>query len=322
MAADGYVTVHDAGLGPVEMSILEELEAEGRLPIRVYAMISLGYEKLVREWIEKGPDQDSDSMLVTRAVKAYYDGALGSRGAWLLDDYTDKAGHRGVGGENYGFNEELNAQAMKGGFQVGMHAIGDAGNRAALDVFERVFKEDPSTAGNRHRIEHAQVLHPDDIPRFGQLGIIASMEPAHAMEDKTWAGDRLGPERILGAYAWRSLRETNAALTFNSDNPGSDHSIFYGLHSAITRQDRQQEPEGGWYVEQAMNADEAVRAYTTWSAYASFRENETGIIAAGRWADLTVMDIDPFVLSEDSPGDILNGRILMTIVDGKVVYER
>ncbi|MEE8345230.1 MAG: amidohydrolase, partial [Woeseiaceae bacterium] len=284
MAADGYVTVHDAGLGPLEMSILEELEAEGRLPIRVYAMISLGYEKFIREWIEKGPDQDSDSMLVTRAVKAYYDGALGSRGALLLDDYTDKVGHRGIGGESYGFNEDLNTQAMKGGFQVGMHAIGDAGNRAALDVFESVFKEDPSTAGNRHRIEHAQVLHPDDIPRFGQLGIIASMEPAHAMEDKTWAEDRLGPERILGAYAWRSLRKTNAALTFNSDNPGSDHSIFYGLHSAITRQDKQQEPEGGWYAEQAMNADEAVRAYTTWSAYASFRENETGIIAAGRWA--------------------------------------
>ncbi len=322
MAADGYVTVHDAGLGPLEMSILEELEAEGRLPIRVYAMISLGYENFIREWLEKGPDQDSDSMLVTRAVKAYYDGALGSRGAWLLDDYSDKAGHRGVGGENYGFNEDLNAQAMKAGFQVGIHAIGDAGNRAALDVFERVFKEDPSTAGNRHRIEHAQVLHPDDIPRFGQLGIIASMEPPHAMEDKSWAEDRLGPERILGAYAWRSLRETNAVLIFNSDNPGSDHSIFYGLHSAITRQDKQQEPEGGWYAEQAMNADEAVRAYTKWSAYASFREDETGIIEAGRWADLTVMDIDPFVLSEDSPGDILHGRILMTIVDGKVVYER
>jgi len=191
-----------------------------------------------------------------------------------------------------------------------------------LDVFERVFKEDPSTAGNRHRIEHAQVLHPDDIPRFGELGIIASMEPPHAMEDKSWAEDRLGPERILGAYAWRSLRETNAVLIFNSDNPGSDHSIFYGLHSAITRQDKQQEPEGGWYAEQAMNADEAVRAYTKWSAYASFREDETGVIEAGRWADLTVMDIDPFVLSEDSPGDILHGRILMTIVDGKVVYER
>jgi hypothetical protein len=322
MAADGYVTVHDAGLGPLEMSILEELEADGRLPIRVYAMISIGYEAYLREWIEKGPDKDADSMLVTRSVKAYYDAALGSRGARLLEDYSDKPGHRGLSGEDYGFNEELNADAMKAGFQIGIHAIGDAGNREALDIFERVFKEDPSTARNRHRIEHAQVVHPDDIPRFGQLGIIASMEPPHAMEDKTWAEDRLGPERILGAYAWRSLRETNAALTFNSDNPGSDHNIFYGLHSAITRQDKNQEPEGGWYVEQAMNADEAVRGYTSWSAYASFREDETGIIEKGRWADLTVMDADPFLLSEEHAGDILNGRILMTIVNGQVVYER
>ena len=322
MATDGYVTVHDAGLDSLQMSILEELEADGRLPIRVYAMISLRDEELMHRWIEKGPDQDSDSMLVTRAVKAYYDGALGSRGARLLYDYSDKEGHRGVSGDDYGFNEELNAQAMKKGFQIGIHAIGDAGNREALNIFESVFKEDSSTARNRHRIEHAQVMHPDDLPRLGQLGIIASMEPPHAMEDKTWAEDRLGAERILGAYAWRSLRETNAALTFNSDNPGSDHNIFYGLHSAITRRDKNQEPEGGWYVEQAMNADEAVRGYTSWSAYASFREDETGIIKKGRWADLTVMDADPFLLSEEHAGDILNGRILMTIVDGNVVYER
>jgi predicted amidohydrolase YtcJ len=322
MAADGYATVHDAGLDSLQMSILEELEADGRLPIRVYAMISLRDEDLMHRWIEKGPDQDSDSMLVTRAVKAYYDGALGSRGARLLYAYSDREGHRGVSGNDYGFNEELNAQAMKKGFQIGIHAIGDAGNREALNILERVFEEDPSTARNRHRIEHAQVVHPDDIPRFGQLGIIASMEPPHAMEDKTWAEDRLGSERILGAYAWRSLRETNAALTFNSDNPGSDHNIFYGLHSAITRQDKNQEPEGGWYVEQAMNADEAVRGYTSWSAYASFREDETGIIEKGRWADLTVMDADPFLLSEEHAGDILNGRILMTIVNGNIVYER
>ncbi len=322
MAADGYVTVHDAGLDSLQMSILEELEADGRLPIRVYAMISLRDEDLMHRWIEKGPDQDSDSMLVTRTVKAYYDGALGSRGARLLYDYSDKEGHRGVSGDDYGFNEELNAQAMKKGFQIGIHAIGDAGNREALNILESVFREDSSTAKNRHRIEHAQVMHPADLPRLGQLGIIASMEPPHAMEDKTWAEDRLGSERILGAYAWRSLRETNAALTFNSDNPGSDHNIFYGLHSAITRQDKNQEPEGGWYVEQAMNADEAVRGYTSWSAYASFREDETGIIKKGRWADLTVMDADPFLLSEEHAGDILNGRILMTIVDGNVVYER
>ena len=322
MAEDGYVAVHDAGLDARRMSVLEQLEEEGRLPIRVYAMLSLRDEPLIRQWIEKGPDTDNDSMLVTRTVKAYYDGALGSRGARLLYDYEDKPGHRGVSGDGYGFDQALNAEAMKAGFQVAIHAIGDAGNREALDILEAVFEEDPSTRDNRHRIEHAQVMHPDDIPRLGQLGIIASMEPPHAMEDKTWAEDRLGPERILGAYAWRSLRETGADLTFNSDNPGSDHSIFYGLHSAITRQDKDLEPEGGWYAEQALTSDESVRAYTNWSAYASFREDDTGIIEAGRWADLTVMDIDPFVLADESPSDILNGRILMTIVDGEIVYER
>ena len=322
MAEDGYVAVHDAGLNSQMMSILEELEAQERLPIRVYAMLSLRDEDLIREWLEKGPDSDNDSMLVTRTVKAYYDGALGSRGARLLYDYEDMPGHRGVSGDGYGFNEELNAEVMKAGFQVAVHAIGDAGNREALDILEGVFKEDPSTARNRHRIEHAQVIHPDDIPRLGQLGIIASMEPPHAMEDKTWAEDRLGPERILGAYAWRSLRNTNAGLTFNSDNPGSDHSIFYGLHSAITRQDKNREPEGGWYAHEAMTSDEAIRGYTSWSAYASFREDDTGIIESGRWADLTVLDIDPFVLADESPGDILNGRVLMTIVNGNVVYEQ
>ncbi len=322
MAADGYTAVHDAGLGALEMSILEELEARNELPIRVYAMLSLRDEDLIRKWIEKGPDTDADSMLVTRTVKAYYDGALGSRGARLLYDYADKPGHRGISGDGYGFNEELNAEAMKAGFQIAIHAIGDAGNREAIDILEAVFKEDPATAGNRHRIEHAQVMSPDDIPRLGQLGIIASMEPPHAMEDKTWAEDRLGSERILGAYAWRSLRESGARLTFNSDNPGSDHDIFYGLHSAITRQDKNQEPEGGWYAEQRVSADEAVRAYSTWSAFASFREDSTGVIAAGRWADLTVMDIDPFVLAEATPGRILTGQIIMTIVNGKIVYER
>jgi predicted amidohydrolase YtcJ len=322
MAADGYTAVHDAGLDSQQMSVLEELEAQEQLPIRVYAMLSLRDEELIRRWIGKGPDTDTDSMLVTRTVKAYYDGALGSRGARLLYDYADKPGHRGVSGDEYGFNEALNAEAMKAGFQIAIHAIGDAGNREAIDILEAVFAEDPATAANRHRIEHAQVISPDDIPRLGQLGIIASMEPPHAMEDKAWAEQRLGPERILGAYAWRSLRKSGARLTFNSDNPGSDHNIFYGLHSAITRQDKSGEPEGGWYPDQRVTAEEAVRAYTTWSAYASFREGDTGVIEPGRWADLTIMDIDPFVVSDQRPGRILGGQILMTIVDGKVVYER
>jgi hypothetical protein len=322
MAEDGYVAVHEAGVDSDQMRALEALEADGRLPIRVYAMLSLRDEPLIRKWIDKGPDTDNDSMLVTRAVKAYYDGALGSRGARLLYDYSDRPGDRGVSGGDYGFDQDLNKAAMEAGFQVAIHAIGDAGNREALDILEDVFDEIPATRANRHRIEHAQVVHPDDIPRFAELGVIASMEPPHAMEDKSWAEERLGPERIRGAYAWRSLRASGADLTFNSDNPGSDHNIFYGLHSAITRQDKTGQPEGGWYPEQKMSAEEALRGYTDWSAYASFRENETGIIEPGRWADITVMDIDPFVLADESPGDILNGRILMTIVNGQVVYER
>lgn len=319
MAKDGYVTVHEAGVKADAMQALEELEQEGRLPIRVYAMLSLRDEDLIHDWIKRGPDSDNDSMLVTRSVKAYYDGALGSRGARLIEDYADKPGHRGISGDGYGFNQKLNADIMQAGFQVGIHAIGDAGNRESLDILESVFKTNPSTQANRHRIEHAQIIHTDDIPRLGKLGIIASMEPPHAMEDKTWAEERLGKDRMSGAYAWRSLRQANTNLTFNADNPGSDHNIFYGLHSAITRQDKKQQPDGGWYPEQKMTSEEAIRAYTHWSAYAAFRENQTGIIAKGRWADLTVMDIDPFALADENPGAILDGKILMTIVNGEVL---
>ena len=322
MAEDGYVAVHDAGLNSSEMEVLTQLEDEGALPIRVYAMLSLRDEALIRDWIRRGPDEDADSMLVTRSVKAYYDGALGSRGARLLYDYSDMPGHRGISGDDYGFNEELMADALRAGFQIAIHAIGDAGNREALDILERIVNETPAARSLRHRIEHAQVLHPDDLPRIGELGFIASMEPPHAMEDKAWAEERLGSERILGAYAWRSLREADAALTFNSDNPGSDHNIFYGLHSAVARQDKNLEPEGGWYPHEAVNAEEAVRGYTHWSAYASFREDQTGIIDEGRWADLTIMDIDPFVTADQDSGKLLDGRILMTIVNGNVVYER
>ena len=180
----------------------------------------------------------------------------------------------------------------------------------------------PLTKANRHRIEHAQVISPADMPRFAQLGVIASMEPPHAVEDKGWAEDRLGPQRILGAYAWRTLRLNGARLTFNADTPGSDQSIFYGLHAAITRRDKALQPVGGWYPAQRLTIEEAIRAYTVWSAYAAFREGETGIIAPGRWADLTVMDIDPFALAATAPEKILGGRIMLTMVGGRIVYER
>ena len=187
-------------------------------------------------------------------------------------------------------------------------------------TFESVLRAQPEARALRHRIEHAQVLHPDDVPRFARLGVIASMEPPHCVEDKAWAEARLGPERVKGTYAWRTLRLAGARLALNSDLTGSDHDIFYGLHSAITRRDKQLQPPGGWYPEQRMTPEEAVRGYTTWNAYAASWEKESGVLAAGRWADVTVMDIDPLVVGATDPGQLLRGSILATIVAGKVAY--
>ncbi len=322
MAASGYVAVHEAGADSELMRALENLEREGRLPLRVYAMLEGRDEPLLRRWLERGPDPDAAGMLITRSVKAFYDGALGSRGAKLLSEYSDMPGHRGVGGAEYGFSAELIEAMMRAGFQVAIHAIGDAANRESLDFIVSVYQADPEVRNNRHRIEHAQVVHPEDFTRFAALELIASMEPPHAVEDKAWAEDRLGPERVKGAYAWRTMRLNGVPLTFNSDLPGSDHDIFYGLHSAITRRDKDLQPEGGWYPEQAVTPEEAVRAYTVWAARAAFLEDETGMLEAGRWADITVMDIDPLVVGSTDPGRLLSGAVVATIVGGRVLHSR
>jgi predicted amidohydrolase YtcJ len=320
MAISGYVAIHEAGAGAELMEAFENLEAMELLPIRVYAMLAGRDEPLLRQWLERGPDHDSEGMLITRSVKAFYDGALGSRGAEMLEDYSDMPGHRGVGGERYGFNEELFAEMMGAGFQICIHAIGDAGNRASLDFIESVYETHPEARDYRHRIEHAQIVHPDDFARFASLDLIASMEPPHAVEDKTWAEDRVGPQRIKGAYAWRTMRQTGVPLTFNSDLPGSDHDIFYGLHSAITRRDRELHPEGGWYPQETVTVEEALRAYTVWAAASAFLENETGVLEPGKWADVTVIDIDPLVVGSTRPGELLGGSVEMTIVNGRIVY--
>jgi predicted amidohydrolase YtcJ len=320
MAHDGYVAVHEAGADRRLMKAFASLEAQGRLPVRVYAMLSLRDADLCREWLRRGPDRENGRMLTTRSVKAFYDGALGSRGARLLEDYSDRPGYRGVSGTQYGFDRALMAEMIKAGFQAAIHAIGDAGNRETLDFIESVENAQPESRALRHRIEHAQVLHPDDVPRFARLGVIASMEPAHCVEDKAWAEARLGPVRVKGAYAWRTLRKAGARLAFNSDLTGSDHDIFYGLHAAITRRDKKLEPVGGWHPEERMTPEEAVRGYTIWNAYAAGWEKESGVIAPGRWADLTVVDVDPLVAGAADPAGLLHGSILATIVGGRPVY--
>ncbi|MGH9834393.1 MAG: amidohydrolase [Blastocatellia bacterium] len=320
MARDGYVAVHEAGADSRLMRAFESLAAEGKLPIRVYAMLSARDAELCRAWLKKGAKLDGT--LTVRSVKAFYDGALGSRGARLLADYSDKPGHRGLSGENYGFDRALMAEMMKAGFQAAIHAIGDAGNRETLEFIESVVAQKPEVKSNRNRIEHAQVVHPDDFPRFAQSEIIASMQPPHCAEDKAWAEDRLGPERVKGAYAWRRLRRNGSRLIFNSDLIGSDHNVFYGLHAAITRRDKQLQPPDGWYAKQRVTPEEAVRAYTTWAAYAAFWEQETGVIAAGRWADITVMNSDPLNTGASDPAKLLQGRIALTMVGGKIVFEQ
>ena len=319
MARDGYVAVHQAGADSRIMHAFERLEADGRLPVRVYAMLSLRDEALCREWIERGP-YTSSTMLTARSVKAYYDAALGSRGARMLEDYSDRPGHRGVSGTNYGFDFELAAEMMQAGFQIGVHAIGDAGNRETLDFLESVIAGNPEIMAQRHRIEHAQVVHPDDIGRFAPAGIIAAMQPPHCVEDMSWAEDRVGPERGKGAYAWRTLRKAGVHLTFSADLAGSDHDVFYGLHSAVTRRDKNFHPPGGWYPEESMSPEEAVRGYTNWSAYAAGWEDRTGVLQPGKWADITVVNIDPLVVGETDPGRLLDGRVLATIVGGSLVY--
>ena len=320
MARSGYAAVHEAGVDSQHLAAYQALQDEGKLPIRVYVMLSARDESLIREWTTRGPWRSDDNMLFVQSVKAYYDGALGSRGARLLEPYSDQPGHFGVSGDGYGFDQDLVADIMQAGFQVGIHAIGDAGNRETLDFFEKALSRHPKLQQNRHRIEHAQVVHPADFSRFRQMEIIASMEPPHAVEDKSWAEERLGPQRIKGAYAWRTFREAGVPLIFNSDLSGSDHNIFYGLHSAITRRDKNLQPPAGWYTEQTMTPEEAVRGYSSWAAYASFLENETGTIEIGKWADLTVLDLDPHETGVHAPDDLLNGNAILTIVSGKIVY--
>ena len=320
MAKGGFVAVHEAGAESLHIDALQLLQSNDDLPIRMYAMLSARDPALAQQWLQQGPLTDPKGFLDIRSVKAYYDGALGSRGARLLEDYSDQPGHRGISGDGYGFDSDIVDQLISAGFQVGIHAIGDAGNREVIEYFEAAQSLPGAGKALRHRVEHAQVLHPDDFSRFKQLGLIASMEPPHAVEDKTWAEQRLGTERIKGAYAWRTFRSLNIPLTFNSDLPGSDHNIFYGLHAAITRRDKQLNPEGGWHPEQVVSIEEAIRAYTNWAAHAAFREPQTGVLKKGYWADLTVMNIDPFQLAASAPGQILNGEIVLTMVNGKVVY--
>lgn len=315
----GFTTTHHAGVAENHMEVYEDLLKKNKLPMRVHAFIAARMYNinLVNKWLEKGPTTDDNSFLQVRNFKAYYDGSLGSRGAKFLEDYSDKKGHTGVGGKAYGFHEEIIIKGLDAGFQLAIHAIGDKANRDVLDLYENYFKTNPKSKELRHRIEHVQIVHPDDFSRFSKLNVIASVEPAHAVEDMPWAINRVGEKRAKGAYAWRTLRNNNTTIIFNSDFTGSDPSFFYGVHSAITKKKRTEEKQ--WFPEQAFTKEESLRAYTIWAAYAAKQEKLTGTIEVGKWADLTFMDVD---LLNATPKEILQGTVLKTMVNGSVMFEK
>ena len=315
---NGLTSVHEAKVTPLMVQAFHALVREGQMPVRVYAMLDGADKNLVDEWLKRGPEIDPHHQLTIRSFKLFADGALGSRGAALLEPYSDAPQTKGVMTSPEADVYGLTRRALQARFQVCTHAIGDAANRSVLNAYEQAEKEVPDAHDPRLRIEHAQVLSPEDIPRFAKLGVIASMQPTHATSDMPWAEKRVGPERIKGAYAWRSVKDSGAHLPLSSDFPGETLNPFYGIYAAITRQDPQGNPPGGWHPEQKLTLEEALRGYTTEAAYAEFEETNKGAIEKGKLADLTVISQD---ITKVPPSEILSIRALKTFVGGKVVYD-
>jgi hypothetical protein len=314
----GITGIHDAGIDTLEIRVYQELIAEGALTLRVYAMLDGEKPDLLAHWFARGPLEDPAHYLTIRAVKLYADGALGSRGAALLEPYTDAPGETGLLLRTPEELYEVARGALAHGFQVCTHAIGDRGVRVALDTYERVLKEFP--AGDRRlRVEHAQVVSKDDIPRFAALGVIPAMQPVHATSDMYWAEDRLGPDRIRGAYAWRSFLDQGTRVPCGSDFPVERPNPFCGIYAAVTRQDLEGNPPGGWHPEQRMTIEEAVRGFTVDAAYAEFAETAKGSLQPGMLADMIVLDRDIFTIrAREIPGT----QVLCTIVGGRIVYKK
>jgi predicted amidohydrolase YtcJ len=254
-----------------------------------------------------------------RAIKLFIDGAMGSRGGLLFEPYSDDPGNRGLLLIEPEVLRRTTETALRHGWQVATHAIGDRGNALVLDAYADARKAVPEARDPRLRIEHAQVVRKADVARFAALGLIASMQPSHAIDDMRWADARLGPGRVEGAYAWRWFLDAGVPLAFGSDAPVEVVSPFYGLYAAVTRQDDRGSPAGGWHPDQKLTLDETLRAHTAGAAYAAFDDDRLGVLKTGMRADVTVVDRDLFRVD---PRDLLNTEVVMTIVEGAVEYER
>jgi predicted amidohydrolase YtcJ len=319
----GLTGIHDPGEDAETIGIYEELAKAGNYNLRNYVMLSDPGEPgsaatLRNPYIQRGPQSALyDGHLWIRAIKLYADGALGSRGAALLAPYSDDPGNSGLLVSRPEHISAWAETALRLGFQVNVHAIGDRGNRIVLDAFDSALKKIPK-ADHRFRIEHAQVLSPEDIPRFAKLGVIPSMQATHQTSDMRWAEARVGPQRIRGAYAWRSLLNTGVVIPNGTDFPVEEVNPLLTFHAAVTRQDPTNWPTGGWYPEQKMTREEALQSMTIWPAYAGFQESILGSLTPGKYADFVVLDRDIMHVRD---AEILGTRVISTWIGGKRVYE-
>jgi predicted amidohydrolase YtcJ len=313
----GLTGVHDPGVDRKVIGLYQKKIAQESFPLRVYAMADGMNETL--DWLcREGPVNDPSGRLVIRSVKLYADGALGSRGAALLDDYSDDEGNRGL---KFLSQEELESalrRIMSCGLQAGVHAIGDGANRQVLDAYENILAEFPDNPG-RHRIEHAQILHPGDIPRYAELNVIAAMQPIHATSDMYWADERLGRDRLAGAYAWKGLLDSGARLAFGSDFPVEEVNPMLGIFAAVSRQDLEGWPAGGWLPRERVSREEAIRAFTLDAAWSGFMEEQTGSLETGKRADFIVLDREIMQVPVEERPEI---RVEETWVDGIRVFSR
>jgi predicted amidohydrolase YtcJ len=314
----GLVGIHDPGEPPEVIDLFEELARAGTFNLRAYVMIS-DDSSAIDHYFQRGPQSALyDGHIWIRAIKLYADGALGSRGAALLDPYADDPANRGLLKSTPEHLRAVSIQALQHGFQVATHAIGDRGNRVALDAYASALQAVP-TVDHRFRIEHVQILDHADVPRFAQLGVIPSMQAVHATSDMYWAANRIGPARILGAYAWRSLLNTGVIIPNGSDVPVERVNPLFSFHAAISRQDDNNWPPSGWFPEQCMTREEALKSMTIWPAFAAFQETLTGSLTPGKYADFVILDRDIMTIPA---ADILGVHVSATYIGGRAVYER
>ena len=318
---NGITSFHDAGASRSSIELFKKFKKESKLNIGLYVMLTGFDPVLVYEYLRKGPEIDSLGNLTIRSIKLNCDGALGSRGAWLLEPYTDRKDFNGMATMPMDTVLKISREGLKHGFQVCAHAIGDRANREILDRYETAFKENPDKAKEaRFRIEHAQHLAPNDIPRFGKLGVIAAMQAVHLSSDRPWAIDRLGEKRIKeGAYVWQMLLKSGAKIVNGSDVPVEPINPIASFFASVTRQTLKGEPAGGYEPDEKMTRDQALRSYTLDAAYGAFEEKIKGSIEVGKLADFTVFSQDLMTVPEDQ---LLSTQISMTIVGGKVLYEK